>query len=75
MFNKPQLKNSLYVIGISYKKTSAQIRGKFNLSFEASNKLIKDARTGHERTDVQNVLDGQINDYIKAFLMSYQGDS
>jgi peptide chain release factor 2 len=32
-------------------------------------KLIKDARTGHERTDVQNVLDGDLNDYIKAFLM------
>ncbi|MDC0389203.1 glutamyl-tRNA reductase [Flavobacteriaceae bacterium] len=38
------MKNSLHVIGISYKKTSAQIRGKFNLSFEASNKLIKDAK-------------------------------
>ena len=44
MLNNPQLKNSLHVIGISYKKTSAQIRGKFNLSFEASNKLIKDAK-------------------------------
>ncbi|MFQ3213539.1 MAG: peptide chain release factor 2 [Marivirga sp.] len=32
-------------------------------------KLIKDARTGYERTDVQNVLDGDLNDYIKAFLM------
>ncbi|PIB34344.1 peptide chain release factor 2 [Reichenbachiella sp. 5M10] len=32
-------------------------------------KLIKDARTGVERTDVQNVLDGDLNDYIKAFLM------
>jgi len=32
-------------------------------------KLIKDARTGVERTDVQNVLDGEINDFIKAFLM------
>ena len=42
--NNPQLKNSLHVIGISYKKTSAQIRGKFNLSFETSNKLIKDAK-------------------------------
>ena len=42
--NNPQLKNSLHVIGISYKKTSAQIRGKFNLSFEASNKLIKNAK-------------------------------
>lgn len=32
-------------------------------------KLIKDVRTGFERTDVQNVLDGDLNDYIKAFLM------
>lgn len=32
-------------------------------------KLVKDARTGVERTDVQNVLDGEINDFIKAFLM------
>ena len=32
-------------------------------------KLIKDARTAHERTDVQNVLDEDIDDYIKAYLM------
>lgn len=32
-------------------------------------KLIKDARTGFERTDVQNVLDGDLDDYIKAYLM------
>jgi peptide chain release factor 2 len=32
-------------------------------------KLIKDIRTGVERTDVQNVLDGDLNEYIKAFLM------
>jgi peptide chain release factor 2 len=32
-------------------------------------KLIKDARTGTERTDVQNVLDGDLGDFIKAFLM------
>jgi len=32
-------------------------------------KLIKDLRTGLERSDVQNVLDGDIDDYIKAFLM------
>lgn len=32
-------------------------------------KLIKDARTGVERTDVQNVLDGDLDDYIKAWLM------
>lgn len=35
-------------------------------------KLIKDARTGIERTDVQNVLDGDLDDYIKAFLLGYQ---
>lgn len=32
-------------------------------------KLIKDNRTGVERTDVQNVLDGDLDDYIKAYLM------
>lgn len=35
-------------------------------------KLIKDARTGIERTDVQNVLDGDLEDYIKAFLLGSQ---
>jgi len=35
-------------------------------------KLIKDARTGVERTDVQNVLDGDLDDYIKAFLMGQE---
>ena len=33
-------------------------------------KLVKDNRTGVERTDVQNVLDGDLDDFIKAFLMS-----
>lgn len=33
-------------------------------------KLIKDARTGFERTDVQNVLDGDLFPYIKSYLMS-----
>lgn len=32
-------------------------------------KLIKDTRTGVERTDVQAVLDGDIDDFIKAFLL------
>jgi peptide chain release factor 2 len=32
-------------------------------------KLVKDVRTDHERTDVQNVMDGDIDDFIKAFLM------
>ena len=32
-------------------------------------KLIKDLRTGIERTDVQHVLDGDLDEYIKGFLM------
>jgi peptide chain release factor 2 len=32
-------------------------------------KLVKDNRTGFERSDVQNVLDGDLNDFIKAYLM------
>jgi len=32
-------------------------------------KLVKDNRTGVERTDVQHVLDGDIGDFIKAYLM------
>ncbi|MCC5929018.1 MAG: peptide chain release factor 2 [Cyclobacteriaceae bacterium] len=35
-------------------------------------KLIKDNRTGVERTDVQNVLDGDLDDYMKAFLMQQE---
>ena len=38
-------------------------------------KLIKDARTGVERTDVQNVLDGDLMDYINAFLRQSAGES
>ncbi len=33
-------------------------------------KLVKDNRTNHERSDPQNVLDGDINDFIKAYLMA-----
>lgn len=32
-------------------------------------KLVKDTRTGTERSDVQNVLDGDLMDFIKAYLM------
>ncbi len=35
-------------------------------------KLVKDARTGIERSDAQNVLDGDLDDYIKAFLLGAQ---
>ncbi|MCW0482717.1 peptide chain release factor 2 [Prolixibacteraceae bacterium A06] len=34
-------------------------------------KLVKDVRTGHETGNVQAVLDGEIDGFIKAFLMQF----
>lgn len=34
-------------------------------------KLVKDVRTNHETSNVQAVLDGEIDGFIKAFLMEY----
>lgn len=36
-------------------------------------KLIKDVRTGHETGNVDNVLDGDLTPFLKAFLMEYGG--
>jgi len=34
-------------------------------------KLIKDVRTGHETGNVEAVLDGDLNDFLKSYLMTY----
>ena len=34
-------------------------------------KLVKDVRTGYETSNVQAVLDGELNDFIKAYLMEF----
>ncbi len=34
-------------------------------------KLVKDIRTGHETSNVQAVMDGNLNDFIKSYLMEY----
>jgi peptide chain release factor 2 len=36
-------------------------------------KLVKDVRTGHETGNVQAVMDGELNDFLKAFLMRPKG--
>ncbi len=36
-------------------------------------KLIKDVRTGYETSNVQAVLDGELDDFIKAYLMEFGG--
>jgi peptide chain release factor 2 len=37
-------------------------------------KLVKDVRTGHETSNTQAVLDGEIDGFIKAYLMEYGVD-
>jgi peptide chain release factor 2 len=36
-------------------------------------KMVKDLRTGHETSNVQAVLDGDLNPFIKSFLMEFAG--
>jgi peptide chain release factor 2 len=73
------LKSRLYQIEIDKRNAARDIveDGKMRVDFGSQirnyvlhpYKLIKDARTGFERTDVQNVLDGDLDDYMKAYLM------
>jgi len=36
-------------------------------------KMVKDLRTGHETSNVQAVLDGDLNEFIKSYLMEFAG--
>ena len=37
-------------------------------------KLVKDVRTGYETSNVQAVMDGELDGFIKAYLMKFGGD-
>jgi len=37
-------------------------------------KLVKDVRTNHESSDVQGIMDGDIDSFVKAFLMEFGGE-
>lgn len=73
------LKSKLYQIEIDKRNAERDEieSGKMNIDFGSQirnyvlhpYKLVKDARTSHERSDVQNVLDGDLNDFLKAFLL------
>jgi peptide chain release factor 2 len=73
------LKSRLYQVEVEKRNAEKdkQEAGKMRIDFGSQirnyvlhpYKLVKDNRTGVERSDVLNVLDGDINDYIKAFLM------
>lgn len=73
------LKSRLYQIEIE-KKNEARAKiesSKMKIDFGSQirnyvlhpYKLVKDNRTGIERSDVTNVLDGDLDDFIKAYLM------
>ncbi|MCK4360762.1 MAG: peptide chain release factor 2, partial [Bacteroidales bacterium] len=34
-------------------------------------KMVKDLRTGYETSNVQVVMDGDLNEFIKAYLMEF----
>jgi peptide chain release factor 2 len=36
--------------------------------------MVKDLRTGYETSNAQGVLDGDIDGFIKAFLMEFGGN-
>ncbi len=40
-------------------------------SYVFDDKRVKDHRTGYQTTDVDGVMDGKINDFIKAYLMEF----
>ena len=37
-------------------------------------KLVKDLRTDYETSNVQDIMDGDLNDFLKAYLMQYGGE-
>jgi len=77
------LKSHLYEIELQKKREKqAQVEGskmKIEWGSQIRNyvlhpyKLVKDLRTNHETGNVQSVLDGDLDDFIKAFLMEFGG--
>ena len=73
------LKSKLYQLALhkrnAEKERVAKSKQKIDFGSQIRNyilhpyKLVKDNRTGVERKDVQNVLDGDIEGFIKAYLM------
>ncbi len=75
------LKSKLYEIELRKKKEAqAELEGK-KMKIEWGSqirnyvlhpyKLVKDLRTNHETSDAAGVLDGDLNDFIKAYLMEF----
>ncbi len=79
------LKSQLYEIEIRKRmETTAEIEGnkkKIEWGSQIRNyvlhpyKLVKDIRTGYETSNAQAVLDGEIDEFLKAFLMEFGSTS
>jgi len=77
------LKSHLYEIELQKKRAKqAEVEGskmKIEWGSQIRNyvlhpyKLVKDLRTNHETGNVQAVLDGELDDFIKAYLMEFGG--
>ena len=75
------LKSHLYELELRKKQeTQAEIEGqKMKIEWGSQirsyvlhpYKMIKDLRTEHETSNVQDVLDGDLNDFMKAYLMEF----
>lgn len=73
------LKSKLYQIALEQKKEKQQAeenkKQKINFGSQIRNyvlhpyKVIKDNRTGYQRNDVENVLNGDLNEFIKRYLL------
>jgi peptide chain release factor 2 len=79
------LKSQLYEIELRKKREKiAEIEGskkKIEWGSQIRNyvlhpyKMVKDVRTGYETSDTQGVLDGDLNEFIKAFLMEFGSET
>jgi peptide chain release factor 2 len=77
------LKSQLYEIELEKRRAaqSAIESGKKKIewgsqirSYVFDDRRVKDHRTNHQTSDVPGVMDGDIDDFIKAYLMEYGGD-
>ena len=77
------LKSQLYEIELEKRRAAQAVieSGKKKIewgsqirSYVFDDRRVKDHRTNHQTSDVPGVMDGDIDDFIKAYLMEYGGD-
>lgn len=77
------LKSQLYEIELEKRRAAQAVieAGKKKIewgsqirSYVFDDRRVKDHRTNYQTSDVNGVMDGEIDDFIKAYLMEYGGD-